>query len=172
MKQISYPSFSSRIFAGVMDLCLISFIAGPILSYIHNQMVISEFADFFQRMQVDVSDHSALLSSMRSKEFLEFVTNDGYGSSVIVGVTSLFLQLFAIATYNILCVYKFGATFGKFIIRSKVVDINTLQTPSLKQLTTRYILAWFAFIGYWSILFSNKNQSMHDKFAKTIVVKM
>ena len=106
MKQVLYPSFSSRIFAGIMDLFLISFVAGPILSYIHNQMIILEFIDFFDRMQIDVSDHSALLSSIASKDFMEFAANDGYQSSLKVGITSLFLQFLSIVAYNILCLYS------------------------------------------------------------------
>jgi hypothetical protein len=172
MKQILYPSFFSRIFAGIMDLCFISFVAGPLLSYIHNQMIIVEFADFFQKMQIDPTDPAALLSSLRTTEFIDFVANDGYYSSVKIGLISLFLQLASIAIYNIFCIYHFGATFGKFIIRSKIVDVSSLQKPKLSQLIKRYIVAWFAFIGFWWVLFSPKNQSLHDKFAKTLVIKV
>ena len=35
MKQISYPTFFSRAFAGIIDLFLISCFLGPIFSYLH-----------------------------------------------------------------------------------------------------------------------------------------
>jgi uncharacterized RDD family membrane protein YckC len=171
-KQIIYPTFSSRIFAGILDLCLISFIAGPLLSYLHNQMIITEFADYFHRMQLDVSDPTTLISALKTKEFIAFMSDEGYYSSVKIGLTSLFLQLFCIALYNILSIYKFGTSFGKFIIRSKVVDMSSLQKPNLTQLIKRCVLALLAFIGFWSILFSSKRQSFHDKIAKTIVIKV
>jgi hypothetical protein len=66
---------------------------------------------------------------------------------------------------------KFGATPGKMFLRMKIVDADTLERPSLRNLTKRFLGYITAIIGIWSIVFSKRSMAIHDKIANTIVIK-
>ncbi len=67
-----------------------------------------------------------------------------------------------------------GATPGKKVVNIKIVDANTLEELSNKQAITRslgYIPSTFLFgLGFLMILFTKRNQSLHDKLANTVVI--
>ena len=132
----------------------------------------TEFADFFSEMNIDIANKDMIYQSLRAPEFINFIMDEGYSRSVTVSLISLAMQLFFIGAYMVLFVYKFGTTPGKMIIRSKVVDANTLETPTLVQLVKRFLVSCFCLIGIWFILFTKRKQSMHDKAAGTLVVKI
>ena len=68
-----------------------------------------------------------------------------------------------------------GATPGKMVFHVEIVDAESLQPPSTKQLTIRY----FAYIvstlplclGFLWIFWDGKKQGWHDKLARTVVVR-
>lgn len=64
-----------------------------------------------------------------------------------------------------------SATPGKMIMHMKIVDENTLQQPTKWQLIKRFFGYLTALFGIWSIIFSKQRQALHDKIAKTVVIK-
>ncbi len=66
------------------------------------------------------------------------------------------------------------ATLGKTLFNIKVVDSN-LKRISFKRATIRYfskfLSAFILFIGYIMAGFTTKKQALHDKIAKTYVIK-
>ncbi|MGY0400025.1 MAG: RDD family protein [Ostreibacterium sp.] len=69
---------------------------------------------------------------------------------------------------------RFAATPGKHWLKLKIVDADTGKNLSLSQSIVRYlgyfISAMPLFLGFIWILFDDKNQGWHDKFANSIVV--
>ena len=67
------------------------------------------------------------------------------------------------------------ATPGKVALKIMIVDAETGGMPSLGQLVTRYvgyIISSFVFcLGYLWMLWDNRNQTWHDKLARTVVIK-
>ena len=66
-----------------------------------------------------------------------------------------------------------GATPGKMLISAKIVDAETLATPSTGQLIGRYfayIVSCFLMLGFIWVAFDKRKQGWHDKLAGTVVI--
>ncbi len=80
------------------------------------------------------------------------------------------------ATYNIFFVARTGATIGKKLLRLKVVDTN-YNIPTFKQIVFRETIGKLIShvilgVGFLWILNDKKRQALHDRLAKTYVVKL
>ena len=67
-----------------------------------------------------------------------------------------------------------GATPGKMLISAKIVDAQTLGTPSTGQLIGRYfayIVSCIFMLGFIWIAFDKRKQGWHDKLAGTVVIQ-
>ncbi|MFL0803927.1 MAG: RDD family protein [Agarilytica sp.] len=71
-------------------------------------------------------------------------------------------------------VYK-SATPGKLLFSLKIVDSNSFEKPSVKQLVGRYICYYISslplFLGFFWIAIDQRKQGWHDKLSGTVVVK-
>ncbi len=71
-------------------------------------------------------------------------------------------------------VYK-SATPGKLLFNLKIVDANTLEKPSAKQLIGRYFCYYLSslplFLGFFWIAIDQRKQGWHDKLSGTVVIK-
>jgi uncharacterized RDD family membrane protein YckC len=68
-----------------------------------------------------------------------------------------------------------GATPGKMLISAKIVDAQTLGTPSTGQLVGRYfayIVSCIFMLGFIWIAFDRRKQGWHDKLAGTVVINV
>jgi len=70
---------------------------------------------------------------------------------------------------------RFQATPGKMLLRTSIVDANTGEQASLKQLVIRY-LGYFPamlplFAGIFWVAFDPRKQGWHDKLAGTVVIQ-
>jgi uncharacterized RDD family membrane protein YckC len=66
-----------------------------------------------------------------------------------------------------------GATPGKMLISAKIVDAETLGTPSTGKLIGRYfayIVSCIFMLGFIWIAFDKRKQGWHDKLAGTLVI--
>jgi uncharacterized RDD family membrane protein YckC len=67
------------------------------------------------------------------------------------------------------------ATPGKMVIKAKILDAKTGQTPSNTQLIGRYFAYLVSmlplFFGFLWIAWDKKKQGWHDKLAGTVVVR-
>jgi uncharacterized RDD family membrane protein YckC len=66
-----------------------------------------------------------------------------------------------------------GATPGKMLISAKIVDAETLGTPSTGKLIGRYfayIVSCIFMLGFIWIAFDKRKQGWHDKLAGTVVI--
>jgi len=78
--------------------------------------------------------------------------------------------------YQAFFVMQYGASIGKIIMKIKVIEIKTLQNPSvvsaLNRGIFRVISEMFFYLGFlWGMLDPSR-QSWHDKTAKTLVVNV
>jgi len=53
----------------------------------------------------------------------------------------------------------------------KIVDANSLSTPSRTKLIIRFLIYPTAFFGILNVLFSKEGKALHDKIAGTVVIK-
>lgn len=78
--------------------------------------------------------------------------------------------------YQAFFVMQYGATLGKIVMKIRVIDIKTLQTPnvivSLNRGVVRVISEIFFYLGFvWGMMDPAK-QTWHDKTARTLVINV
>jgi uncharacterized RDD family membrane protein YckC len=167
-KQVIYPKFIPRLFATTLDLFLLSLIITPVMNFISKYIFIFVFKDFFIQGNIDTSDSILMAEAVKTPEFMEFITPSN--SLSYIGIL-LALHTIIMGTYFIgFWVYK-GATPGKLIMRTRIVDADSLEKPTTYQLVKRFFGYITAFFGIWSILFTKQRQAFHDKIAGTVVIK-
>ncbi len=103
-----------------------------------------------------------------------FVENSYENDSVKLALNFVY-PFFVYWIYNaFLNSSSWQATIGKKILGLKIVDENGNRI-SFKTATIRYLSEFISciifFIGYFMVIFTEKKQALHDKIAKTLVVK-
>ena len=72
------------------------------------------------------------------------------------------------------CWIYFQTTPGKYILGLKIVDQETLQKPTTKQLIIRAISVLLSVItlgiGYLALIFDKRKRTWHDRIAGTMVI--
>lgn len=101
-------------------------------------------------------------------------------SNFAAGLSGMLLQLVSLATnygYFIYFIGKNGQTLGKKALKIKVVNIETQQPPGyvnafLREVIGKMISALIIGIGYLWMIWDPKKQTLHDKIAHTVVIKV
>ena len=76
--------------------------------------------------------------------------------------------------YHSLLVWQSGMTIGKYILKIKVIDINSSQTPSFIQAVFRGVMRIVSempfYLGFLLAFMTPKRQTFHDKVSNCVVV--
>jgi len=76
--------------------------------------------------------------------------------------------------YHAFFVYQYGATIGKIVMKIRVLEVATLDTPSFMASLTRAIFRVVSevvfYLGFIIAFFDLNKQTLHDKVAKSVVV--
>lgn len=94
---------------------------------------------------------------------------------MILLTNSFVLEYMAIKIiYQAFFVMQYGASLGKIVMKIRVIEITTMQTPSVLSALNRGIFRVISemlfYLGFlWGIL-DPARQTWHDKTAKTLVV--
>lgn len=97
-----------------------------------------------------------------------FLPNQGFtNTSFIVMLILVFLN------WVVLPSTEFMGTIGMKIVRVRILDENTGKKIVLTKSLIRYIMSCFSFfllgLGFIMALFTNKQQTLHDKATHTVV---
>jgi len=94
----------------------------------------------------------------------------------MINITNTFIleYMFMKIAYQAFFVMKYGASLGKIAMKIRVIEIKTLQNPSvvssLNRSIFRIISETFFYLGFlWGMLDPAK-QTLHDKTARTLVI--
>ena len=96
---------------------------------------------------------------------------------VILFTNSVVLEYMALKiVYQAFFVMQYGATIGKIVMKIRVIEIATLQTPNvlvaLNRSIFRVLSEMLFYLGFlWGMLDPSR-QAWHDKTAKTLVVNV
>ena len=97
--------------------------------------------------------------------------------AVLLGGTVLIILVSMTISYGyfvFLTGYK-GATIGKMIMKLEVVDEDyqrvSYSKAFVREVIGKMIEGFIFFLGYFLVLFDEQKQSLHDKIAKTYVIK-
>ncbi|WP_455757626.1 RDD family protein [Sulfurimonas sp.] len=94
----------------------------------------------------------------------------------IINITNAFvLEYMALKIiYQTFFVMQYGASLGKIVMKIRVIEINTLQTPNvivaLNRAIFRVISEMLFYLGFIWGMMDPSRQTWHDKTAKTLVV--
>jgi uncharacterized RDD family membrane protein YckC len=76
--------------------------------------------------------------------------------------------------YQAFFVMQYGATLGKIVMKIRIIEIKTLQTPNviiaLNRSIVRVVSEMLFYLGFLWGLMDPARQTWHDKSAKTLVV--
>ena len=76
--------------------------------------------------------------------------------------------------YHSLLVWQSGMTIGKYILKIKVIHINSSQTPSFAQAVFRSVMRIVGempfYLGFLLAFIALKRQTFHDKVSNCVVV--
>jgi len=85
------------------------------------------------------------------------------------------LIIFAIKVlYHTILIWQNGMTIGKYIVKIKVIDLNSENRPSFQQAflraSLRLISETLFYLGFFMAFFTPLKQTLHDKFSHCVVV--
>lgn len=94
---------------------------------------------------------------------------------MILLTNMFFLEYMAMKiVYQAFFVMQYGATLGKIVMKIRVIEIKTLQTPnvvvSLNRAFVRVVSEMFFYLGFLWGAMEPSRQTWHDKSAKTLVI--
>jgi len=167
-KQRLYGAFVPRMFATMMDLCLVSILLMPITNIINRKVITKKFGAIFEAKHIDIDDTNAVREALQS---IEFAPYSNLATVIEIMLPMLCVQLIVMMLYFVLCWNIWGATPVKYIMRMRVVDVVSLNKPTIFQSIRRFIGYMFFPIGIWSIFFTTQKQMLHDKISSTMVIK-
>ncbi|WP_373036470.1 RDD family protein [Sulfurimonas sp.] len=94
----------------------------------------------------------------------------------MINITNTFVLEFMLMKiiYQTFFVMQYGATIGKIVMGIRVIEISTVQTPSLMSALNRAIFRVISelllYLGFLWGLLNPQRQTWHDKTARTLVV--
>lgn len=94
---------------------------------------------------------------------------------MILLTNHFFLEYMAVKiVYQAFFVMQYGATLGKIVMKIRVIEVKTLQTPnvlvSLNRAFVRVFSEMFFYLGFLWGAMEPSRQTWHDKSAKTLVI--
>jgi len=167
-KQVVYIKFVPRMITALLDAYILGLITLYPLRLISNKLFIYFFRDKIIEFNVDINDALAINKLQYSYEFLESIPAH-LGIKVLL--ISFLINLLITACYFVFFWHKFGTTPVRYLFGIKVVNEKTMQNLSIADSIKRMFGLIFVMVGCWSIFFTKKRQALHDKIARSIVIK-
>ncbi len=173
-KQISHPNLIPRLFATALDLFFLSLAQFSIANFLSKFLFFLFFQNFLTERQIDLWVFKTIDPVINSKSFHDYFVSSTDNTKQIIIYTVLCFVIFNLiipAVYFISFWRYKGATPGKIIMHMKIVDARSFTSPTTGQLFIRFLGYGIAIFGIWLIVFSKRRQALHDKMAKTVVIK-
>ncbi len=164
-KYKKYASLNRRMMAATIDTGFAIFTLEPLVNWILGDSV---------RSRPITSDEIAAIKMHPETEVAEMMNLLVVSGKLLEFFLSSTLQILALLIASAICWKLWSATPGKMILRMKVLDANTEQPMTNKQIILRslsYIPACaIFFLGIFWISFNKRRQGWHDKIAGTVVI--
>jgi uncharacterized RDD family membrane protein YckC len=160
---ISYATFNDRVFASVIDIIISFVLLSPILLGVTHMLGASRSGHPLDSVPNGAS-FSQAVGHILSAAPIGLLLLDYLIHFVVFGVVILW------------CWNKGGATPGKWLLRMRIVDADTLCTLSPRQAIKRYCGYIPSMLpltgGFLWIMIDKKCRSWHDHIAGTAVIKV
>lgn len=167
-KQILYPGLFVRVMSSFIDMTFASIIFMPLSNWLRLQYFISTFGDLAAQYDIDPKNLEATASLFSRPEIYQSIPiSEQLYAGIVNLLCAVVLPLFC---YLVTSWTIWGTTPAKYLLSMKIVDEETMKKPKLINLIWRFLGYSLFFIGIWFIFFTKKNQALHDKLGKTIVI--
>jgi|GEM_PF-1032658 len=162
-----YATFNHRMMAATLDSFLLLMTIAPFIDVLFVQLYppiqLSDAA--IARVQGQPEGFPALVAL-----FSEMVSSGAVGRWFL----HMSVQALTLCVFNAFCWHYWAATPGKMIMRLRVVDAETEQPISDRQIAARiagYFVSMIPLMaGFMAISFNKRRQGWHDRMARTVVV--
>lgn len=167
-ENIQDASFNSRILAKILDLSL-WFPAAAIPSFFLNETQVAQLSEIQQKMQNASSSAQAV---KLQEELFTLIPIEAWQMMFVYIIIMLAIQAFFLA--------KSGQSLGKKLLKIKIVDAENGAKVSLVRIfllrSVLFIILNFILMPFVTIVdhlfgLNKKRQTLHDKLAKTKVIK-
>lgn len=140
-----------------------------------NQQNDIQYASFWLRMGASALDSVWVIALTLSLGWLVYGMMYFESEALIKGNADIFISfILPFILTMAFWLYK-SATPGKILLGMIIVDADTLQAPSKRQLTIRYFSYYLSmlplFLGFFWVIWDDRKQGWHDKLAGTLVIK-
>ncbi|WP_394167280.1 RDD family protein [Photobacterium piscicola] len=140
-----------------------------------NEQTIITYIGFWPRVLASLVDTTIVALITAPLMYLAYGEMHPSTDSFAVGPMDIMINyLLPFVGVILFWIYK-SATPGKMVIKAQIVDANTGNRPSVKQLVIRYLGYFVSTIpfglGLMWVGWDKKKQGWHDKLANTVVVK-
>ncbi|WP_445115732.1 RDD family protein [Acinetobacter sp. WZC-1] len=161
-------SFGSRILAKLIDL-LLWLPAASIPSFFMNQQEVTQLADIQEKMQAASSSTQAL---QLQQQLISLIPIEAWQAMLVYVVIMLAVQAFLLA--------KSGQSLGKKLTGIRIVDADSGEKVSLTRVfllrSLLFVVLNLIFMPFIAIVdhifgLNSKRQTLHDKLARTRVIK-
>jgi len=121
---------------------------------------------FYEQLMVIASHLPTVLTEEALNTFQEEINQ--FSTDNLLIVVSLKVL------YHTIFVWQNGMTLGKYIMKIKVIDLDTLQTPTLSKALFRALLRIGSevvfYLGFILAFFTPLKQTLHDKLTNCVVI--
>lgn len=164
-KYKKYAGLNRRMLASTIDTSIAIIIFVPFIDLV--------VAFFTHAREISLEEYQAIKNNSETwfAELLKLLIDSGKMSELLLNST---LQLVTLLVASAICWKLWSATPGKMLLRMKIVDADTQQPMTDRQILLRcfgYILSCSVFfLGIFWISFNKRHQGWHDKIANTVVI--
>jgi uncharacterized RDD family membrane protein YckC len=136
-----------------------------------------EVADIKKRMLAFLLD-DLLITLVVFATFYDTLFGSNLSASEwIMATNSIVLEVVIIKLmYHTFFTWYYGATIGKYIMKIRVVEVDTLDNPNLLIALTRSLFRivseLFFYLGFFPAFFDKLRQTLQDKIARTVVINV
>ena len=167
---IQYGTFSHRMMAATLDICILLAFALPAVDYMSSQifppMDFQRLIDSTHTEASQADAHAMILSIWNALMEQQFIQRT---------LVSNLMQVACIAVYILPFWFRYSTTLGKMLFRLTIVDHRTHLPMSDKQCIGRflgYFVSGLPFsAGFLWIIVDKRRRGFHDILAGTVVIR-
>jgi uncharacterized RDD family membrane protein YckC len=171
------PALSSRLLANMIDFFIALIILSPLYSIVSTIIfggdnIVALIPDY-----ANIQDNLEAMTELEKEQFFRKSLDNFYKNNGVLKILlNQFIQI-SILILLILCSWLYFKTSpGKYIMGLRIVDQETLETPSNKQLVIRalssYLCIFTLGFGYLMLAFDKQKRALHDRLSNTIVASI
>lgn len=134
-----------------------------------------QLAPLSARMKAFVIDDLAITFLVLVILWDKITATNGDMVEAMMILNGAFFQIVALKfVYQTFFVWYYGATLGKIIAKIKIIDYDTLDrvsfTTAMVRSASRILSETVFYLGFMFAYYNDSRQTLHDKFARTLVV--